>query len=133
MSKTWNKHGWKMLGLALALALANPAGVMAQQTAGCCQMFCCPHNSFCQEGPPRICFHCGCPRPTVNPCTQPSWGYYQPCVSPWPFPPDWSHCPVQPPASLVFPPLGPPVSTPGRAGPRATNPEMLPSPNPIGR
>lgn len=69
-----------------------------------CQRFHCPpHYKHCQEGAPRICFQRGCPRPICDPCTQPNWGYYQTCWTPWPWPPNWSHCPVQPPASAVIP------------------------------
>jgi hypothetical protein len=130
MSNLWKSYR-VLLGLALALILANPPGVKAQQTACCCKHFCCPHNSFCQEGPPRICFKCGCPLPTVNPCTQPNWGYYQNCWTPWPWPPDWSHCPVPPPASVVFPPPGPQVSD--MLLPRLPEPSTLPRPRPIER
>jgi hypothetical protein len=31
----------------------------------------------------------------------PHWGFYETCWSPWPFPPDWTHCPTPPPAAFV--------------------------------
>ena len=69
-----------------------------------CQRFHCPPAlKWCAEGKPRICFQRGCPKPICNPCEAPNWGYYQTCWSPWPWPPDWSHCPVPPPASTVYP------------------------------
>jgi hypothetical protein len=75
--------------------------------AGCaphCQRFHCPPIlKWCTEGKPRICFQCGCPKPICCPCEAPNWGYYQKCWTPWPWSPDWSHCPVPPPASNVFP------------------------------
>jgi hypothetical protein len=102
------------------------------QECGRCKHFCCPHTKHCMEGPPRICFQCGCGRPIMSPCSAPNWGYYQTCWSPWPWGPDWSHCPVQPPASLVWPP-GPPVPetlppNPNRMTPRLGVPSVLPSP-----
>ncbi len=54
-----------------------------------------------------ICIRCGCPRPVCNLCALPNFGYFQACWTPWPLPPDWSHCPVPPPAALVH--LGPPA------------------------
>ena len=45
-----------------------------------CQMFHCPHQlKWCSEGPPRICFRCGCPKPICCPCEAPNWGYFQKC------------------------------------------------------
>jgi hypothetical protein len=124
MSHIWKKQGWKVLGLAVALAFARPASVKAIDfSVGCCQHFHCPHTNFCFEGAPHIHFHQGCAKPLINPCTQPNWGYYQTCWSPWPWPPEWNHCPVQPPASMVFPPGGPIFeSAPNRMLPRADEP-----------
>src|ERR1700722_17717237 len=114
MSSMWKRHGWKVLGLTIALALQSPQMASAQILGGlfgggCCNScphFHCPHVKFCVEGPPRVCLKQSCPKPAINPCAQPNWGYYQTCWSPWPWPPDWNHCPVQPPATLVFPPGG---------------------------
>jgi len=103
------------LGLAaLALFVAQtpafgqePCSSCSSCTASCpagCQRFHCPPPlKWCTEGKPRICFQHGCPKPICNACEAPNWGYYQKCWSPWPWPPDWSHCPVPPPASQVFP------------------------------
>jgi hypothetical protein len=80
--------------------------------APCCQFFHCPPAlKWCMEGMPRICFRHGCPKPICNPCEAPNWGYYQKCWSPWPWPPDWSHCPVPTPASQVYPGMLPPAQT----------------------
>jgi hypothetical protein len=62
---------------------------------------CPPKLQHCMEGPPRIHVKIGCPKPICNPCTQPNWGYYEKCWNPWPFPPNWSHCPSPPPAATV--------------------------------
>jgi hypothetical protein len=71
---------------------------------GCHHLFCGPPYRHCVEGPPHLRFKCGCPLPVCPPnCDTPNWGYYQPCWNPWPWPPDWSHCPVRPPASQVLP------------------------------
>jgi len=94
-----------VLGLALGalLVLTPPSKAQEPCAANCghCQKFHCPHTKHCLEGAPRICFQCGCPKPICCPCDQPNFGYYQTCWTPWPYPPDWSHCPVQPPASAV--------------------------------
>jgi hypothetical protein len=95
-------------GLASAQAPCATCPTATYATADCyhCQRFHCPpHHKHCLEGPPRICFQRGCPKPICNPCTTPNWGYHQTCWTPWPWPPDWSHCPVQPPAAVVFPGL----------------------------
>ncbi|HWY88679.1 MAG TPA: hypothetical protein VNX28_18345 [Gemmataceae bacterium] len=100
-----------LAALALLLpqsaALAqDPASSCATGSCGtsCCQIFHCPPAlKWCMEGMPRICFQHGCPKPICNPCEAPNWGYYQKCWAPWPWPPDWSHCPVPTPASQVFP------------------------------
>src|SRR5687767_926546 len=57
----------------------------------------CPkHTKHIQEGPPKLCFKKGCPKPICDPCELKHYGYYQACWAPWPFPPDWSHCAVPP-------------------------------------
>lgn len=89
-----------VLGAALTgLNKASAAGYLWNR------LHCCPPPlHHCEEGCPCIKRCCGCPKPVCNPCVQPNWGYYQPCWSPWPWPPDWSHCPVMPPAAIVHPP-----------------------------
>lgn len=116
MMRTWKARGLAGVGLVVAALFfwANPAS--AQQPCNDCyscqKHHCPPHYKHCREGPPRICWEHGCPRPICVPCTAPNWGYYQTCWTPWPWPPDWSHCPVQPPASVVFPGLAHPGSLP---------------------
>ena len=129
MSFSWMK--WTPCALALLLRPAEDGG--GDDYCPSCKMFCCPHHKHCTEGGPRICFWCGCGRPIANPCTSPNWGYYQTCWSPWPWGPDWSHCPVQPPASVVWPPGPPgegpllPNSIPSRQG----LPGNIPPPRPL--
>ena len=91
-----------MAGLALlaAAVLASPAPA---QNCDCAKGPCPPYVKYRFEGPPRICFKHGCPKPICDPCHLPHYGYYPVCWQPWPFPPDWSHCPVPPPAALVVP------------------------------
>ena len=99
-----------LLGLAALAWGAHARGALAQGCATCaqpceggvCQKHDCPpwfHH--CQERPPVICINCGCPRPICNPCKLPNFGYFQTCWTPWPLPPDWSHCKVPPPAAYV--------------------------------
>jgi hypothetical protein len=118
--------------LAALAFTALPAVARAQDAScatGCstcgvvgCQRFHCPPAlKWCMEGMPRICFQCGCPKPICMPgCDTPNWGYYQKCWSPWPWPPDCSHCPVPTPASQVFPGMLPPgqASQVDEMGPR---------------
>jgi hypothetical protein len=86
-----------------------PAACATCGTVGCQRFHCPPALKWCMEGMPRICFQHGCPKPICSPCDAPNWGYYQKCWTPWPWPPDWSHCPVPPPASQVFPGMLPPA------------------------
>jgi hypothetical protein len=98
-------------GTSLACLLAIPSSAWAQLPCGSCATSGCPpyyHHS--QEGPPRICVKCGCPRPVCVPCNAPHWGYYQTCWRPWPWPPDWSHCTGHTPAATVL--LGPNAAGP---------------------
>lgn len=101
------------LGLAAAALFGAAGAARAQAPGGTCAPHCkhthCPPPLIhCREGPPQIKFRCGCPKPICNPCDSPHWGYFQTCWTPWPYPPDWSHCPVPPPAAAVFPGLLPP-------------------------
>src|SRR5262249_4192778 len=78
---------------------------------GGCRGPCPPPYIHHQEGPPRIRFRHACPRPVCPPCDTPNWGYFQTCWRPWPWPPDWSHCPAPPLGALLGQPLplaGPP-------------------------
>ncbi len=85
-------------------AVANGSAGHGQPCREKCNWLCCPPIlKHCMERPPRICFWPSCPKPICSPCEAPHWGYYPTCWRPWPFPPDWSHCPVPPPAAFVPP------------------------------
>jgi hypothetical protein len=74
--------------------------VPASFADGClrCWHKCPSPYGHCQEGPPRLRFKCGCPKPVCDPGSLEHYGYYQTCWRPWPFPSDMSHCPeVLPP------------------------------------
>ena len=130
MSFSWMK--WTPA--ALALLMFSPTA-WGQDCCPSCKVFCCPHYKHQTEGGPRICFWPCCGRPVNNLCVNPApnWGYYQTCWSPWPWGPDWSHCPVQPPASLVWPPGAPEVlPSPNRPPTRQVPPgSVLPAPRPL--
>jgi hypothetical protein len=99
----------------------------AQDCYHCQRTHCPPAWRHCMEGPPRIRWQCGCPLPICNPCYAPNWGYFQTCWTPWPWPQDWSHCPVTPPAAYVN--LAPVGATPAPRTPRlGVGEEMLPPP-----
>ncbi|MCI0458367.1 MAG: hypothetical protein L0Z62_15490 [Gemmataceae bacterium] len=95
------------------------AGLGAPIAGGSCGSHCQRHHcpprfKYCQEGPPRLHFQKGCPRPVCPPgCDTPNWGYFQPCWRPWGWSPDWSHCPYLVPAATVVLPPAPPVQAPG--------------------
>jgi hypothetical protein len=103
--------------------------------ATCQRIHCPPHFYHCVERPPVICWKFGCPRPVCNPCELPNFGYFQTCWTPWPFPPDWSHCRVPPPAAYVQLPQPPLPGVPGSSlngttgQPSMRGDEMLPVPN----
>ena len=136
----------RCLGISAFLWLAMPSWSWAQQgSASCtasfgvpcgvgCQVHHCPPAyKYCVEGPPRICWRHGCPRPICDPCNLPHWGFYETCWNPWPFPPEWTHCPAPPPAAQVTldPYVHPNLPPPGRTlQPEATlqAPRTLPTP-----
>jgi hypothetical protein len=107
---------------------ADPLGIYSF----CCHEVCPPCYCHCAEYPPKIKFCWGCPKRVCPPCTLEHFGYYQTCWQPWPFPPDWSHCPVPPcgalvaggPPGPVMPdtaaPLPPPRKADGTPGARRT-------------
>jgi hypothetical protein len=108
-------------GVATILVLLVQGATAAQEILGGCSScascvtncyhcqrhHCPPRFRWCQQGPPRLKFERGCPLPVCDPCAAPNWGYHQTCWTPWPWQPDWSHCPAPPPASMVFPGLAP--------------------------
>jgi hypothetical protein len=100
-------------GILALLWLALPTPTWAQTSCGPCATFgtpcavgcqthhCPPAFKYCQERPPHIHWSCGCPHPICNPCDLPHWGFYETCWNPWPFPPNWTHCPTPPPSAMV--------------------------------
>jgi hypothetical protein len=143
-----------LAGLALAL-LARPAAaqeVVEGGGGGCsscgismswgggggcgCKGPCPPPYIHLFEGPPRIKFKRACPRPVCDPCHLEHYGYYQTCWHPWPYPPDWSHCPCPPPGAALPPPAYPPytprtpASRTGEAAPYRKAPETGPEGTP---
>lgn len=109
--------------LALALAPAAFGGIFY----GCCHEPCPPCYVHCQEGHPRIRIKCGCPKPVCDPCDLEHFGYYPTCWQPWPYPPDWSHCPVPPPGAVFDATAG--LAGPGAPMPRSVGgqPERMPT------
>ena len=131
MSRGRSSRLLALLGLAALAWAAQGSTVQAQGCATCAQgcasgfcqtLHCPPWFHHCQERPPVICIRCGCPRPVCNPCALPNFGYFQTCWSPWPLPPDWSHCKVPPPAAFVQ------LNPPHVAGPPGTMPVTPPAP-----
>jgi hypothetical protein len=135
---------WQVACRLLSLAvLAFWAGQQSAQAGDLCD-FCCPRfhcppkTPHCWEGAPRFHFKQGCPKPICNPCAMPNWGYNQTCWTPWPWPHNWSHCPVVPPAALVAPGVIPQAETmaPGPGRPNLVSPDPgsgLPTPRTLDR
>jgi hypothetical protein len=87
---------------------AAPAGVFTLWGAVC------PSSYFkhCQEAPPHIWMTTGCPRRVCDPCNLEHAGYYHTCWQPWPWPPDYRHCPCSPCAMVQgMPAAAPPAET----------------------
>jgi hypothetical protein len=63
---------------------------------------CPPPYLIRMPGPPRLKFKRLCPLPVCGPCDLQHFGYYPTCWSPYPYPQDYSCCPMPgalPPAS----------------------------------
>lgn len=126
----FRRQGYLLASLALAAlggqSLAGPAGGQGYAAAGCATGNCAtcassrPHHSekgpcppphfHVFEGPPHLKFKKGCPRPVCDPCELPHFGYYQTCWSPWPYPPDWRHCPYPTASDMLPAPATPPYT-----------------------
>jgi hypothetical protein len=142
MSRKVMRMGRRLLAIPLMLALAGGPLYADPCDEGCCQRCNCPPPyRHCMERPPRIKFKCACPKPVCPPCELEHWGYYETCWRPWPFPPDWTHCPVPPPSAHLeaqgFPgmsmppePSGMPGLDNGDSGIRPN--QQLPTPRRIG-
>jgi hypothetical protein len=77
---------------------------------------CPPAYIHCQEEPPKLKFKKICPKPVCNPCCLPHYGYFATCWHPWPFPPDYSHCPFAHGGDLANSPY-PPAPTDTKSQP----------------
>ncbi len=129
--KGW--HTWAMLATVVAaLGALRPASADDGCPTGCCRERCPPYYIHHYEGPPRISFKHACPKPICAPCELPHWGYFEPCWRPWPFPPDWSHCPVPPAAAMIPSAVIPRTSEPPVPGPGTGGYRELPAPKRIG-
>lgn len=103
-----------ILGAPLAVLLMTESAAFAQ--VGCdtgCKLPCPPAFRHILEGFPNISFKRGCPKPICPPCELERWGYHETCWRRWPWPPNWSHCPVPPPGAYFDGTIPPPVHTPG--------------------
>jgi hypothetical protein len=92
---------------AVPILLAVCAAGVAVALPGRCLAWgkCPPPYCHHQEGPPRIKFKCGCPRPVCPPCDSEFFGYYPTCWRPWGM---VSNCPDIYPPWVPKPPPGPP-------------------------
>ncbi|HEY7424304.1 MAG TPA: hypothetical protein VH682_08765 [Gemmataceae bacterium] len=86
----------------------------------------CPKTVFCKPRCPNIKYRCVCPKPVCSCGGLENFGYYATCWQPWPFPPDYSHCPVPPPIVVAAPSRSTPSPSTPKEAPEST--EQLPSP-----
>jgi hypothetical protein len=138
--------GLTLLAATPAWALP-PSGVVHGGECESCATSCGPTKIQCPpwykhifEGPPKIHFKKGCPRPICDPCHLPHAGYFQTCWSPWPWPDDWGHCPTPTAAQMLPPPEKPlfapkvpvkavePDKSPAGDRPKAVEPGPMPPP-----
>jgi hypothetical protein len=125
------KRALYLMPLVAALTFQRPALADDCCEPKCSCFHCPPPLKHCMEGPPKICFKHGCPKPVCTPdCSTPNWGYFQPCWRPWPWPPDYSHCPGPTPAAFAGP-CGPGCTVPGISNVPVGEP--LPPPRPVDR
>ncbi|MBI2806199.1 MAG: hypothetical protein HYX68_14555 [Planctomycetes bacterium] len=121
--------------VGLAQTFGTPCGVDGGCAAACFRSHCPPAFHITVPHPPRLCWRHGCARPVCNPCDLPHFGYFETCWSPWPFPQDFSHCYLTPPAALVnLDPLVHPNAPQMRPQmlPKQSNPGIRPQPTPPG-
>lgn len=93
----------RVAGLFAVLCFATTVNAQVV-SCGTCDSYhekCPPPYKHCYEGPPRIHFKHGCPKPVCDPCHLPHYGYFRPCWRKWPWAPNWSHCYCPPPGALV--------------------------------
>ncbi len=102
-------RSWLLAAVALGGAWAS------QAAASHVSHLFCHANKRCQEKPPKWKIQRVCPKPICDPCLLEHHGYYHTCWRPSTVPPDWSHCPVPPPAVVYFP-------GPGQPGPDGSMP-----------
>jgi hypothetical protein len=86
----------------------------------------CPVTVFCKPRHPIVWYRCICPQKVCPCCGLDNFGYYPVCWQPWPFPPNYGHCPVPPAAAYALPPN---VTKSTNSPPPTTTPEELPSPS----
>jgi hypothetical protein len=107
--------------VSLALLL-TPCFLLVPRNSASAGVFChCPKTVFCRPKPPHIKYKCVCPKPICPYCELENFGYYPTCWRAWPYPPNYSHCPV-PPTIVTAPcsPIGAPNS-----------PDQLPPPSQV--
>ncbi|HZZ77549.1 MAG TPA: hypothetical protein VFE62_03465 [Gemmataceae bacterium] len=78
-----------------------PAPLAAQPA---CQAGGCAPYRPVADGPPRVNWKRGCPRPICNPSDPPQCDYYDSCWKAWPYPANWTKSPppsVGTPASVA--------------------------------
>ncbi|MGH7173137.1 MAG: hypothetical protein ACRELG_22880 [Gemmataceae bacterium] len=96
-----------MRSAAASLALLlTPCFLLAPPSrASAAEGLFCPKTVFCRPKPPCIKYKRVCPKPICSCGEMENFGYYPTCWHPWPFPPNYCHCPVPP--TIVTAPCSP--------------------------
>jgi hypothetical protein len=94
----------------------------------------CSKTVFYRPKHPCVKYKCICPKKICPNRELENYGYYPACWHPWPFPPNYTHCPI--PASLVAAPCEIKDGTSAKNANEDNKiepkkPEQLPTPNPI--
>lgn len=85
-------QNWGLGGCAGILLFIMGNTAQAQLFDHCTCEPCPKCYEHCTEGPPKIKFKCGCPKPVCDPCSLKNWGYYENHWQPWPYAPNFSRC-----------------------------------------
>jgi hypothetical protein len=99
--RTWDVQGENPMTLrsaagSLALLLASCFALTIVSRPAAAGYLFCQKATFYHPRPPCVKYKCICPKPISNCCPLPNFGYSPTCWHAWPFPPDYSHCPMPP-------------------------------------
>lgn len=101
----------RFAAVSLALLLTPCFLLAPARRASAGKRFHCPKTVFCRPKAPCIKYKRVCSKPICPCCLMENFGYYPTCWHPWPFPPNYCHCPVPPTiATAPCSPMGVPAA-----------------------